>query len=127
MLDTSEGKAGLVDLFVIFALLDVSAPIKSDAVVIFYGGKPFVGHFDGASTKHIHPVLLNNFSPFQSFLIKHSCLDQGALVVDQVNVQDLTLTLLVLICSHFGLLHNSRFNPPVLAVLVEAPDRQVAV
>jgi len=106
----------LVDLIIIHALFDVSALIERNAIVILDGGELFVGHFDGASTKQVHPVLFDNFSPFQSFFIKHSTLDQGAFVVDKVYTHDMALTLLVLICSHLGFLNNSCFNPPVLAV-----------
>jgi hypothetical protein len=54
-------------------------------------------------------------------------LNQGALVVDQIYAHDLALTLLVLVGSHCGLLDNSRFNMPVLAILVQKLYRLIAV
>lgn len=127
MLNSGESEAGLVYLVVIHALLNVGASIKSNAEVVLDGGKLFVCHFDDAATKHVHLVLLDHFSPFQGFLIEHRCLNQGALVVDQIYAHDLSLALLVLVGSHCGLLDNSRFNVPVLAILVQKLYRQIVV
>ncbi len=127
MLNSGEREAGLVYLVVIHALLYVGASIKSNAEVVLDGSKLFVGHFDDAATKHVHLVLLDHFSPFQGFLIEHRCLNQGALVVDQIYAHDLALALLVLVGSHCGLLDNSRFNVPFLAILVQKLYRQIVV
>lgn len=126
--DFGEREPRLVDLAVVSALLYIGALIKGNAEVVLYGGELFVGHFYGSSHKHVHLVFLDVVKPFQGLLVKHRCLDHRAVAVNQVNCEDLPFTSFVLVGSQScRLLNDSRFNPPVLAELVEELDRHEVV
>ena len=127
LVQAREGKARANDALVLLALRDDSVMVKGQAVVILDGCVLLVGQLHVAIAESVDTVLLKLSVKLGGLLVEEGGLDHRALPVDEINVEQLTLSSGVLPCSQVSLLGDSRLDVPVLAELVQARDRCVVV
>jgi len=99
LLYVSEREPHLVDLIIVFAILDLRILVESNAEVILYRCVLLVSHFDLAATKNVNTVLLQLFKPSNCYFIKHGRLDHSAFSVDKVEIEDMAFTSVVSVMS----------------------------
>lgn len=77
---------------IIGALFNYSTLIESDAEVILDRGVSLVGELDLATAECVDLLVLKSIHQALSGLIESCCLDKSALFIDQIDVDELSLT-----------------------------------
>lgn len=99
--------------------------VKGDTVIILDGGEPFVGYFDLTTSHHISFALLDHIIEFSSCFLEERRLNHDALTVHEINVEQTSLTTMIVPSPDVILLGNFDLDGPILDIGIETAQRKV--
>lgn len=126
-LQSRERKAITFDMSIVIALLNNSAVVERQTVVVLDGGVSLVGQLDLPVGEGVDLLRLEHIVKLGGSVVEAGRLDERAFSVDQVDIQKLTFAFLVFPIAQLCFLDDAGLDYPIRAELVKGLNRHIGI